>query len=153
VILKNKNIQDSFIIFCFGVFLFWYSLSNHYNGPAVEWKMSPSLFPILISVFLILLSVSLFFDGLRQIKNETSENKSAAAPVFMLKPVLVTIALSIAYFYLMRFIKFIPSTMLYLAGMILFLGEKRYWLIALIAVICTFSIYVLFDLALGVMLP
>ena len=153
MILKNKNIQDSFIIFCFGVFLFWYSLSNHYNGPAVEWKMSPSLFPILISVFLILLSVSLFFDGLRQIKNKTSENKSAAAPVFMLKPVLVTIALSIAYFYLMRFIKFIPSTMLYLAGMILFLGEKRYWLIALIAVICTFSIYVLFDLALGVMLP
>ena len=153
MIFKNKNIQDSCVIFAFGIFLFWYSLSNHYNGPAVEWKMSPSLFPILISVFLVLLSFSLFFDGFKQIKNGVSEDKSAAKEDFMIRPVLVTIVLSIAYFTLMRVIKFIPSTVLYLGGMILFLGEKRYWLIALIAVICTLSIYVLFDLALGVMLP
>ena len=153
MLVKNKNVQDSCIIFCFGIFLFLYSLSNHYNGPAVEWKMSPSLFPIMISVFLILLSVSLFFDGLKQIKKDNSGDKIAAAKDYKLRPVLVTIVLSIAYFFLMRVVTFIPSTILYLGGMTFFLGERRYWLIALIAVICTFSIYVLFGLALGVRLP
>ena len=153
---KSKNIQDSCFIFVFGNILFWYSLLNHYNGPTVEWKMSPSLFPILISIFLILLSVSLFFDGLNQIKKEkknAADVTSATAKDLRIRPVMVTIVISIAYFILMRVITFIPSTILYLCGMIFFLGERRYWLIAIIAIISTLTIYALFDLALGVMLP
>ena len=155
--LKNKTIQDSCVVFIFGNVLFWYSLSSHYNGPTVEWKMSPSLFPILISVFIVLLSISLFFDGIGQVKKAinqgSKESESAASKDLKIKPVLMTVLLSIAYFVLMRFITFIPATILYLGGMTLFLGERRYWLIALIAVICTMTIYVLFDLFLGVMLP
>jgi putative tricarboxylic transport membrane protein len=154
VFLKNKNIQDSCAIFIFGVLLLWYSLSLHYNGPSVEWKMSPSLFPVLISIFLMLLSVSLLFDGLHQIRMEKSlKNTEKTAKGIRVKPVLVTIALSIAYFMLMPYLTFIPSSVLFLGVFIFLLGERRYWLLALVAVIGTLSIWAIFGIALGVMLP
>jgi putative tricarboxylic transport membrane protein len=154
VFLKNKNIQESFVIFICGALLLWYSLSLHYNGPTVLWKMSPSLFPVLVSVFLMLLSVSLFFDGLHQIKEEkTSENTSETAKGIRVRPVLITIALSIAYFVLMPYITFIPCTILFLGIFIFTLGEGRYWMIALVAVISALAIWAIFGLALGVRLP
>jgi hypothetical protein len=99
--------------------------------------------------------VSLFFDGINQVKEEKkhAQGTNAVKSEVKVKQVLITIVLSIAYFYLMRIITFIPSTILYLGGMILFLGEKRYWLIASIAIISSLSIYGLFALAFGVMLP
>lgn len=148
--LKNRNIQDSILFFLSGGALIRYSLVKHYGGPPVEWKMSPYLFPILVSVFLLLLSVSLFFDGLYQIRH--GGEAGGAGPV-KFRSVLITIALSAAYVVLMRWIGFIPATVIFLAVFIFFLGERRLWLIALVALIATLSIYVIFDTALGVMLP
>ena len=152
--LKNKNIQESCVIFICGVLLLLYSLSLHYNGPTVLWKMSPSLFPVLISVFLMLLSVSLFFDGLHQIKEErASKNTGETETGIKVRPVLITIALSIAYFVLMPYVTFIPCTILFLGIFIFTLGERRYWMIALVAVISALAIWAAFGLALGVRLP
>jgi putative effector of murein hydrolase LrgA (UPF0299 family) len=116
--------------------------------------MSPSLFPVLISVFLMLLSVSLLFDGLHQIKEKkASENTNEAVKRIRVRPVLITIALSIAYFMLMPRLTFIPSTIFFLGIFIFTLGERRYWVIGLVAVISTLVIWAIFGVALGVMLP
>ena len=156
MLLKNKNIQDSCVIFICGAGLLCYALYTHYNGPTVEWKMSPSLFPVIVSAFLMLLSVSLFFDGLYQIREEkklASGGSGEDAQKARIRPVLVTIALSIAYFVVMPYITFIPSTILFLGGFIFFLGERRYWLIALVSVISTLTVYAIFGIALSVRLP
>ena len=156
MLLKNKNIQDSCVIFLCGAGLLCYALYSHYNGPRVEWKMSPSLFPVIVSAFLMLLSVSLLFDGLYQIREEkksASGGSGGAAQKAKFKPVLVTIALSIAYFVVMRYITFIPATILFLGAFIFFLGERRYWLIAIIAVITALAVYAIFGIALSVRLP
>jgi hypothetical protein len=147
--LKNRNIQDSVFFFCSGAALIWYSLAKHYGGPPVAWKMSPYLFPILVSVFLLLLSVSLFFDGLYQIRHG---GEKKAGPVKS-RSVLITIALSAAYIVLMGWISFIPATIIFLSVFIFFLGERRLWLIALAALVSALSLYGIFGMALGVMLP
>jgi hypothetical protein len=153
--LKNKNIQDSCFIFLFGAALLWYSLSEHYGGPRVEWKMSPFLFPLLVSVFLLLLSASLFFDGLRELKDRKGGVPAAgkAGGPVKIGLVPVTIALAVGYFILMRLITFIPATILFLACFVFVLGERNWRLIAPIALIGSLAIYAIFGLALNVMLP
>jgi len=148
--LQNKNIQDAVLFFILAITLIIYSLVNHYSTAKLEWKLSPYLFPILIAVFIGALSFSLLADGIRQIKlNEKSEKKAA----IHWKGVLFTIGISVVYYGTMKFLTFVPSTILFLVAMFLHLGERRIWLIALISVVCSFSIYIIFGVMLHVMLP
>lgn len=148
--LSNKNIQDAFIFFILAIALIIYSLVNHYSTAKLEWKLSPYLFPVLIAVFIGALSISLLADGKRQIRlNEKSDKKAA----IHWKGVLFTIGSSIAYYGIMRFLTFVPSTILFLVAMFLHLGERRIWLIALISVVCSLLIYIIFGVMLHVMLP
>lgn len=148
--LFNKNIQDAILFFMLSVALLVYALVNHYSSRKLEWKISPYLFPVMISVFICALSFSLFTDGIRQIKsNEKEKGKTDAH----WKGVVFTIAASVIYYAIMDIIKFIPATILFLAAMFLYLGERRIWLIALISVLCALSIYIIFGVLLHVMLP
>jgi putative tricarboxylic transport membrane protein len=148
--LHNKNIQDAVLFFTLAAALMVYSLVNHYNTAKLEWKLSPYLFPVLIAVFIGALSFSLFSDGIRQIK---SGEKSPKKTEIHWKGVLFTIGVSIAYYGIMKFLKFIPSTILFLVALFLYLGERRIWLIAIVSVLCSVSIYVVFGVMLHVMLP
>jgi len=148
-VFKNKNIQDAVFVFLFGVALMAHSLKEHYGGNTQEWKLSAYLFPILVAIFLILLSIALLFDGLHQLKNAHEEAGEKVA----WKPVLVVIALSIAYYFAIKPLHFIPATIIFLGLLIFFLGERRMWLIALISVISVFTLYGIFGIALKVMLP
>jgi hypothetical protein len=158
--LKNKSIQECLCVFALGAALLCYSLVEHYGGPHVEWKMSPYLFPSLVAVFLMLLGVSLLFDGLGQIKAAkriseagTDGKRGDTAKEVKWKTVLVTIALAVVYYLVLPFLTFIPATIVFLVAFIFFLGERRYWLIALIAVISSVLLWAIFGIALGVMLP
>ena len=148
--LSNRNIQEAILFLILAVAMLIYALVNHYCSTKIEWKTSPYLFPVLIAVFIGALSFSLFTDGIQQIK--TSE-KSEKKTVVQWKDVVYTIAASIAYYGIMGFTKFIPATILFLVAMFLYLGERRIWLIALISVLYTLSIYVIFGVLLHVMLP
>jgi len=148
--LRNSNIQDAVLFFMLAAALMVYSLINHYSTAKLEWKLSPYLFPVLIAVFIGALSFSLFSDGIRQIKSGEKSRKKAA---IHWKDVLFTIGVSVAYFGTMRFLKFIPSTILFLVALFLHLGERRIWLIAIISVLFSVSIYIIFGVMLHVMLP
>lgn len=148
--IYNKNIQDAVLFTILAVALLIYALVNHYSAGNIEWKMSPYLFPVLIAVFIAALALSLVADGIRQLKTGEADEKKTAVKW---KGVLFTIAASVVYYGIMRIVTFVPATILFLVAMLYYLGERRLWLIGLVSVISSLSIYVIFGLLLNVMLP
>ena len=173
-LLKNGGVQDSLAVFALGCALFFYSLKEHYgwflaageNYIAREWKLSAYLFPALIAVFLILLAVSLLFEGLASEKGEGeksarenplrekgADEKSPPQNNAALKPVVQVVLLALAYYAALKPLRFIPSTIIFLALLMFLLGERRVLRIAAVAVSASLVIYAVFALALKVMLP
>lgn len=150
--LSNPEIQDGIVVLLLGVALLIYSLYNYYTAHVqTEWKMSPYLFPVLISVFTILLAFSLFADGKRAMESE--EKKKDSNSFFNFKRVVAVALMAIVYEVLMNIIGYIPATVVFLVAMIRFFGEKRWWLIVVIAVATSLIIYLLFGVLLNVRFP
>lgn len=152
--IKNHSLQDALLFAVFGIALLIHALSKHYAQAMPDWKMSPYLFPLLVSIFLILLSVSLVADGRRELKQsaEPKQNEASLQLTYG-KKVLFAVLFSIAYYILMPILTFIPSTILFLTVMFLYLGERRPLVIGLISVLTAVIVYALFALGLNVMLP
>ncbi len=149
------NFQDAvFVVLC-AVSLLTYSLYHHATDKnTTEWKTSPYLFPVLISVFGILLAASLLADAMRDMKNQAmlagAEDTGAHHD---LKGVFVFIGVSVLYYFALPHLKFIAATILYLLILFLYLGERKWWKLLLLCGITTGAIYVLFGVALHVHLP
>lgn len=167
-LLSAPTLKDSIFVGLCSVGLFAYSLYHHYNDRNVgEWKMSPYLFPTLISVFGFLLAVSLFFDARRELRvlnaQEETDEKPAAKKNWV--GVGVLIGASILYYIMLqvfpvlrlplvgRVPRFIPMTILFLLGLFIYLGERKWWKLILLSVLTTGAIYALFGIALHVRLP
>ena len=149
------NFQDAvFVIIC-AVSLLSYSLYHHATDKNTsEWKTSPFLFPVLISMFGILLAVSLVADAMRDMKTQTAlAGAESTSGHTDLKGVLVFIGVSIIYYFALPHLKFIISTLLYLLVLFLYLGERKWWKLLLLCGITTGAIYFLFGVALHVHLP
>lgn len=153
-LLSNATVQESVLFFLLSIALLVYALYKHYTGLPVSWEMSPYLFPVLISVFLFLLSISLFTDGRKQYAaGEERGQETGEKPATDWKSTLFTVVAAVIYFLLMPVIKFIPATILFLVAMFWFLKERRWWLVAILSVATAGLIYVMFGVLLNVMLP
>lgn len=151
-LLHTAGFQDSIFVGLCSVGLLIYSLyHHHFDRNTSEWKTSPFLFPTLISVFGLLLTFSLVMDALRECRSGEGEKKAGGKkdPI----GVLVLIAAALAYYFLMPLVHFVPATVLFLAFLFVYLGERKWWMIALLSVVTAGAIYVLFGLALHVRLP
>lgn len=152
--MSNPTVQESLLFFLLSIALLVYALYKHYTGLPVSWEMSPYLFPVLISVFLFLLSISLFADGRKQCAaGEKRDQAAGEKPATDWKSTLFTVVAAVIYFLLMPVIKFIPATILFLVAMFWFLKERRWWLVAILSVATAGLIYVMFGVLLNVMLP
>ena len=121
--LKNKNVQESIVVFLLGLALGAYSLiSFHTARVQTRWIMSPYLFPLLLSVFAVLLSVSLFGEGRFEVGEARRGAEQTKPAKLKLKNVLVVVLMGVAYYVLISLIHFIPASMVFLAAMIWFLG-------------------------------
>lgn len=152
-LLRNANCHDSIFVGLCSVGLLGYSLyHHHFDRNTTEWKTSPFLFPVLISVFGFLLAVSLMADAIHEAHTPEEAHAKAGKKN---NPIgaLVFIGASIAYYLLMPILHFIPATILFLAGLFIYLGERKWWKIALLALITTGAVYALFGLGLNVRLP
>lgn len=153
-LFANHTVQESVLFFIMAIALMAYALYKHYTGLPVSWEMSPYLFPVLIAIFLLLLSVSLFTDGRKQVFTQSPEVEAKASKVVVdWKSTLFTVVASVVYFLLMPVITFIPATILFLLAMLWYLKERRWWLMAILSVATTGIIYVMFGVLLNVMLP
>jgi hypothetical protein len=149
---KSRTLPESLLFFALGAALLGHSLKEHYGGPTVEWKLSPYLFPVMVGVFLVLLSVALFSEGLRELR--VPHPDAAPAPATGAgKAVAVTVGMAVGYYLVLPRLHFIPATVIFLAALIFFLGERRLWLLGLVAVVSTLAIWGIFGRALGVLLP
>ena len=82
-LLKIRSFQDGIFVGLCSAGLLGYSLyHHHFDRNTSEWKLSPFLFPVLISVFGLLLTISLIADARREQK--TAED-AGAKPAFIEK--------------------------------------------------------------------
>ena len=152
-LLRNANFLDSIFVGLCSVGLLAYSLyHHHFDRNTTEWKTSPFLFPVLISVFGFLLAVSLMADAVHE-THAPEEVHAKSGKKNNLVGALVFIGASIVYYLLLPVLHFIPATILFLAGLFIYLGERKWWKIALLAIVTTGTVYALFGLGLNVRLP
>ena len=152
-LLHTASFQDSIFVGLCSVVLLIYSLYHHnFDNNTSDWKTSPYLFPVLISVFGLLLTVSLIMDGLQEMRSGEEKKKDTGSKRNLVG-VLVLIAASLAYYFLLPILHFIAATIIFLAALFIYLGERKWWKIALLAVVTTLAIYALFGMGLNVRLP
>lgn len=149
--LSNHSFQEALVFLVLGAALLIYSLVNHYTGMKVEWKMSPYLFPVLISVFLLALAAALLIQSLNQIREQSGEQKEKG--YFNALNFVLTLVLVIAYYFSMRLVPFVAATVVLMVLLLLLFGERRWWMVALVSVLTTAVIYLLFSVGLHVNLP
>ena len=152
--IKNKSVQDSIVVLGLGLALGIFSIYSFFHSKVkAEWIMSPYLFPMLIAVFAIAMAYCLFMEGKHQVDAERAGTPAVKGDSIKLKSVVIVVGLSILYYVLMRVITFIPATVLFLAALMWFMGERRWKILVLVAVLAPLVIYALFALGLNVRLP
>jgi len=152
---KNKSVQDSVVVFALGVALGVFSVYSFLNSKVkAAWIMSPYLFPMLIACFAVGLGYCLFMEGKHQVDADKAAGREApkAEPI-KLKNVVAVVAISIVYYILMRVITFIPATVLFLAALMWFMGERRWKVLIPVAILAPLVIYAIFVWGLSVRLP
>ena len=153
----KETVKESVLFFVLGVSLLVFSLVNHYSVQ-IEWGLSPYLFPAVIAVFMIILSVTLFAGGIRAGEKPAHEEMSGTGSTSeknktQWRAVACYLGAVLAYYIVMPFIGFIAADILLLAGLFILLGERVWWKIAVLSVAVTMFIYWLFHSFLHVMLP
>ena len=135
-------------VFLFVVSVFGISMSFiSHKDFNVEWKLSPYLFPLIISFFLLILSISIITQGL---KDESEKKEKSKIDI---KSLLIFGLICILYLLVFNFLGFVLSTIILLVLLMILLGERRWWFILLVSVISSLVIYLLFAKYLSVMLP
>lgn len=135
-------------VFLFVVSVFGISMSFiSHKDFNVEWKLSPYLFPLIISFFLLILSISIIMQGL---KDESEKKEKSKIDI---KSLLIFGLICLLYLLVFNFLGFVLSTIILLVLLMMLLGERRWWFILLVSVISSLVIYLLFAKYLSVMLP
>ncbi|MDD2334427.1 MAG: tripartite tricarboxylate transporter TctB family protein [Mesotoga sp.] len=117
-------------------------------NPYGSWSLAPGLFPLIMGVILLVLAISLIFQAVR-----SKSFKSGGFDKVDWLRITISMALTFIYVWLLPMIGFIAISIPYLALMLLLLGEKRWWLLGIISVGTTLSLYYAFGVLLSVYLP
>lgn len=120
------------------------------------WEKDAMLLVRWCVVAMAIATVFSLYKDLEITKIEDKEAKvSEKAPFFSEKnlKLIVFIAATSLYVYLMTVIGFIIATLLYIAGIMYFLGERKPLVIALVPIGTTAFIYLMFDVWLKISLP
>ncbi len=136
---------EGFIFLLVSLCAIVYSLVEHQRAKVV-WQQSPYLFPLLVAVFLLPLSLSL-------LRSAGKENKDGEPMLFLVRDTVVVALGTVVYVIVMPHLTFLVSTVLFLFALFFYLGERRYLLISLLSVGFTSLMYLLFGKLLHVMLP
>lgn len=144
-ILKNRKVVDGVVISLISIFFMTESLKLHNNQ---SWALSPALFPLIITISILLFSIALVIKGLREsnISNEVSNRAG-------FKRLALVILISFLYLIFLPKLHFLISSIIYLLLFLLILGERKWWLLAAISIVTPLLIQYLFGNLLNVFLP
>lgn len=156
--LNFKKCKDLIL----GVFLL--ALGIFYTVYAQQIKTRPKLtpsyagarvFPTLLSILLIILSVCMILQSIRRLKADDTEETQKMSKVDLFS-ILLTFAAMVVYIIILPYLGFMISTVIFLFAQITILApkEKRnYLLFAIVAVVFTIIAFVAFRIGLSQLLP
>jgi len=127
--------------------------------PKVPFKaLEPAFWPNIIIGVLGFLGVVLVVQGVlegRRINQEQSTDASAEAPAkrAYVAPTLIAIALLFVFNFLLNAVGFIVASVLLLPVFMWLMGERRYWLMAIIAILLPFGLHFFFKHVASVYVP
>lgn len=140
--MENKESMEGIILSLLSMFFLRESLKLHNNQP---WALSPALFPLIITFVALLFSISLIIKGI----GKSSVNRENGE----LKIMLLIVALSFLYLFLLPKVHFVLASIIYLFCFMIILGERKWWVLGSISFITPFIIEFLFGNLLDVFLP
>jgi putative tricarboxylic transport membrane protein len=146
--MRTADLAAGLIGILIGVYTVW---EGSAMPPDVVMKIGPSFFPNILAGFLILSSLALMVTALR------GRSKGSVAPLRISDPGvqrgLITLAASLAYCMLFKPFGFIPSTLAFMAFMMVLLGRRKPLMLVVAPAVVTFSIWVVFEQFLHLDLP
>jgi len=154
VIKPNSNLIEGLLIFIGTTVYFLKALEL--QQPFQDGQPGPAFYPLCLAAALYICSIVLIIKGmcLKEIKNETVKTRN-----FPFKKTLIAIILTSIYLWVFLRIGFWISTILYgtMIAFVMEYGKRKIYmtiiLSALIGIIVSGAVYVLFGTMLGVKLP
>ena len=121
--LQNTTVQEGLAVLLAGLALGAYSLISFYTGAVhVAWILSPWLFPLLLSVFAVMLGAALLCGGCRETAQSRSDAPAAPDRSGRMRA-LAVVLMAAACCALLPLIRFIPASALLLAALMYFLSS------------------------------
>ncbi len=143
--MRNKGNIAAVAVLAAGLALGAYSLIGYARAAVrTAFLLSPYLFPLLLAVCALPLSLALLCQAPAAEETQTPRESR--------KTLLLALAAA-AYAALLPLLHFLPATALFLAALIFLLGERLWWRIAAVSVAAPLLLYALFGLALKLRLP
>ncbi len=146
--MRTADLVAGLIGILIGVYTVWEGSSM---PPDVVMKIGPSFFPNILAGCLALSSLALIAAALR------GRSRGSIVPLRVSDPGvqrgLITLAAALAYCLLFKPLGFIPTTMAFMAFMMVILGRRKPLMLAVAPAIVTVSIWVVFEQLLHLDLP
>ena len=146
--MKKYNIFTSLLLICIGSYVVNYAkqFPKYVNGTP-----GPGFWPKLLGIVLIALSIALLlttFFTKKEMKKHLVEFKDEGfRQVFKLFIVMILFGVGLNY------IGFLPSSLIFIICVMYIMGARNWKKIILTSVSVTLSIYLIFAVALGLVLP
>jgi len=165
----NSNIYEGVFFMIIGISLIIYSLTSYSNSFNKDWSQSPYAFPMLVAIFICLLSLSLLLQGFNQSKLSES-NKQGSYKKPNIKGVFVILAMSAIYYAALSLVSmpmftltiaslaisistFEVATIIFLFALLFYLGVRKKMVLVSVPILTTILLSIAFRTLLNVLLP
>ena len=158
--MKNKihSLIVEGIVFCgSGLVLLSYSLSSYAKGFNKSWAQSPYLFPLIVALAMIGLSLWIVGEGVTAMKKEAAvpndKKVSKAEKTEKRRWVVIALILCVLYYAALAFIKVPYVTIVFLIAMMIFMGVRKIPVLVFVPIGTTLFLSLAFRTFLHVLLP
>ncbi len=151
---SKVNFISGMCIAAFGLAVIFWLIPTQIREVEAPWFNSPRLFPYAIGILLTGLGLWLGLQGLWQMKKIPADQQTyykTTGHQFMM--VGVTLGTMILYCVALKFIGYIPSTIVLLAWLMFFSGQRNWIKIAIVAIVLPLVIYFAFSKLLLLRMP
>lgn len=150
-----KTRADGLVVTLLGIAFLAYSVDQfRAMSRKVNWIMSPYLFPMIVAGMAILLGIGIIVESRRKDEKQAkADAEGGRSTLRRALDVVLVIAMAVLYEIALPYTGFIPATAVFLAVMVLFLGERRWYIFVPVAVLTPLILYAIFRLGLNVRLP
>ena len=150
-----KTRADGLVVTLLGIAFLAYSVDQfRAMSRKVNWIMSPYLFPMIVAGMAILLGIGIIVESRgKDEKQAKADAEGGRSTLRSALDVVLVIAMAVLYEIALPYTGFIPATAVFLAVMVLFLGERRWYIFVPVAVLTPLILYAIFRLGLNVRLP